>query len=196
MDWGGITTLEAQPYNNHFDVLEYLNPGYITGPSGAKCTKNLKRDVRASFQLPDDLHVFGFDADEKDRVEDFRERNPDLKFIAPLVDAGLTKGDCKHIIERAGIRLHKMYELGYENANCVGCVKGGMGYWNRIRIDFPEVFERMAKLERKVGATVLKRKGQRLYLDQLEADAGRFSEDQPGECGVICQRALDDVGLK
>ena len=34
-----------------------------------------------------------------------------------------------------------MYDLGYPNNNCIGCVKGGMGYWNHIRKDFPEVFE-------------------------------------------------------
>jgi len=197
-DWLGskITILEASPYNNHFSVWDSLNTGDINGPSGAKCTKSLKRDVRKSFQLPDDLHVFGFDASEKERVEDFRERNQDLKFIAPLIDARLTKSDCKNIVERAGIRLHKMYELGYQNANCVGCVKGGMGYWNKIRIDFPEVFERMAKLERKVNATVLKKGGQRVYLDTLDPTAGRFKEDQPGDCGVICQSAMQSVGLE
>ena len=43
------------------------------------------------------------------------------------------------LIERAGLRLPEMYRLGYANANCVGCVKGGAGYWNKIRRDFPEL---------------------------------------------------------
>ncbi len=37
-----------------------------------------------------------------------------------------------------------MYDLGYPNNNCIGCVKGGMGYWNKIRKDFPEVFQKRA----------------------------------------------------
>ena len=41
-----------------------------------------------------------------------------------------------------------MYDMGYPNNNCIGCVKGGMGYWNHIRKDFPEVFDSRAKLER------------------------------------------------
>ena len=32
-----------------------------------------------------------------------------------------------------------MYDLGYPNNNCIGCIKGGMGYWNRIRKDFPDI---------------------------------------------------------
>ena len=32
--------------------------------------------------------------------------------------------------------------MGYNNNNCIGCIKGGMGYWNKIRVDFPEVFEK------------------------------------------------------
>lgn len=35
-----------------------------------------------------------------------------------------------------------MYDLGYANNNCIGCVKGGIGYWNKIRIDFPEESDR------------------------------------------------------
>lgn len=188
-----VTVLRNPKYTDHIDVV--LRDRYVNGPTGARCTLVLKRRLREAYQHPDDLHVFGFDADEGDRVTDFAENNPGLTFTAPLVDAGLTKSDCKNIIERAGIELPVMYKLGYQNNNCIGCVKGGMGYWNKIRVDFPETFARMAAAERVVGAAVLRRKGERLYLDELEPDAGRFSEDQPGECGVLCQAALARVGL-
>ena len=52
--------------------------------------------------------------------------------------------------------MPKMYKLGYSHNNCVGCVKGGNGYWNRIRIDFPDVFKKMSKIERDIGVTILK----------------------------------------
>ena len=55
------------------------------------------------------------------------------------------------ISERLGIKRPIMYDLGYSNNNCIGCVKGGMGYWNKIREDFPEVFQARAKLEREIG---------------------------------------------
>ena len=49
------------------------------------------------------------------------------------------------MVHRAGVKLPAMYGLGYEHNNCIGCVKGGMGYWNKIRKDFPDAFEKMAK---------------------------------------------------
>ena len=52
--------------------------------------------------------------------------------------------------------IPEMYHLGYHNNNCVGCVKGGMAYWNKIRVDFPGIFDRMAVLERKLGRSCLK----------------------------------------
>lgn len=187
-----ITELRGR-YIDHFQVVEERR--YINGPSGALCTTELKRKLREKFQRGGDLHIFGFDASETERVSDFRENNPSLWFKAPLVDAGLTKNDAKNILERAGIELPAMYRLGYSNNNCIGCVKGGMGYWNRIRLDFPEVFGRMAKAERTIGATVLRRKGLPLYLDELQPDVGNFKEDQPGECGALCQAALERCGL-
>ncbi len=193
--WVGkeLVTLHPPKYADHFAVI--AGERYVNGPGGAKCTAVLKRKVREAYQRPDDLHVFGFDASESDRVEDFRENNPDLRFVAPLLDAGLSKGDCKAILSRAGVELPAMYRMGYANANCVGCVKGGMGYWNRIRMDFPEAFARMAALERDIGHTVLRKNGKPLYLDELDPTAGRFDKDQPGECSILCHLALDRVGL-
>lgn len=185
-------------YANQYEAIN--STGFIKSAFGPKCTDELKKKVRAAYQRAGDLHIFGFDAEEGDRIEDFRENHPDLWFRAPVAEAGLTKSDCKLIVERAGIQIPAMYRLGYANNNCIGCVKGGMGYWNRIRIDFPDAFARMAATERKIGATVLRHrsgpnKGERLYLDELDPTAGRFETDQPGECGPLCQVALERVGL-
>jgi 3'-phosphoadenosine 5'-phosphosulfate sulfotransferase (PAPS reductase)/FAD synthetase len=193
-----IENLIPSPRDNHFDVIEYHR--YVNGPTGARCTRDLKRKIRANYSRPDDLHVFGFDADEADRVADFRENNPELKFAAPLIEAGLTKADCKQAIERAGIELPVMYRLGYANNNCIGCVKGGQGYWNRIRTDFPDVFARMAGIERGICATILRHKsgpkhGERLYLDELDPTAGRFDTEQPQDCGIFCDAVMEANGL-
>ena len=62
-----------------------------------------------------------------------------------------------------------MYDLGYPNNNCIGCIKGGMGYWNKIRTDFPDVFEHRAKLEKELGFSILKDShGNPVFLDELE----------------------------
>ena len=94
----------------------------------------------------------------------------------------LTKEDAHGLLEKLGIRRPAMYDLGYSNNNCIGCVKGGMGYWNKIRKDFPEVFERRAKLERDIGATCIKG----IYLDELEEDRGSTKEILP-ECSLMCE---------
>lgn len=81
-----------------------------------------------------------------------------------------------------GIRRPIMYDLGYPNNNCIGCIKGGMGYWNKIRVDFPEVFEKRAKLERELGCSCING----LYLDELEPGRGRMDMEIFPECGIMC----------
>lgn len=75
----------------------------------------------------------------------------------------------------------------YDHANCVGCPKGGKGYWNKIRIDFPDVFERMANLEESLGRTVLKHQGKPLFLRDLDPSAGRNKPIPPIACDIMCQ---------
>ena len=83
-----------------------------------------------------------------------------------------------------------MYDLGYSNNNCIGCVKGGMGYWNKIRIDFPEVFKLRAETERLIGATCLKDTNGRIYLDELNPDRGNIEDEIMENCSIFCQLNL------
>ncbi len=180
----GIERLRSPKYRRVHDV--FRGERFIVGPHGAPCTKILKRQVRVAYQRPSDVHVFGFCADEQARIDLFEKRFPDLDVEWVLADARLTKADCLQTIADAGIELPAMYRLGYHNNNCPGCVKGGMGYWNKIRRDFPERFAAMAGLEREIGATVLRRKGTRLYLDELPPAAGRHTDLVP-PCDVFCE---------
>ena len=108
---------------------------------------------------------------------------PEFKHEFPLIDAQFKKEDVHALSYKLGITRPKMYDLGYKNNNCIGCVKGGMGYWNKIRVDFPEVFESRSKLERLIGARCLKE----CYLDELEPTRGRFEEEIQEDCGIMCQ---------
>jgi hypothetical protein len=85
-----------------------------------------------------------------------------------------------------------MYQLGYEYNNCVGCVKGGMGYWNKIRVDFPEIFDRMAKLERELGRTVLRDNGP-LFLDELDPTRGNHQTEPSIDCSLLCSLAEGEL---
>jgi hypothetical protein len=120
--------------------------------------------------------------DEKDRAGRFRMNNPEIVSHFPLIERGLTKRDCFTLIEDAGIELPAMYHLGYHNANCIGCVKGGKGYWNKIRRDFPEVFERMAALEEEIGASCINGSP----LRTLDPNAGTHRDLKLPDCGLFC----------
>lgn len=180
-----VTVIQANKYKDHWEVIE--GERFINGPQGAKCTRMLKRDVREGFAEFDDIQVFGFTAEEAQRCLEFREHHVEVMVDAPLIMNGLSKNDCHALVARAGIELPMMYRLGYSNNNCVGCVKGGMGYWNKIRVDFPEVFDRMAKLERTLGRSCIRGGGrQQTFLDELDPKRGRMSDEPKIECSLTC----------
>ncbi len=191
--WFGqpIARLKSNRYTDTWQVWEERR--YLVGPSGALCTAELKKKVRFAFERPDDVQVFGYTTEEKRRAAQFREQNPGVTLSTPLIDRDLTKADCLGLLDRAGIELPAMYRLGYRNNNCIGCVKGGMGYWNKIRRDFPGVFERMARLERELGHTVLRDDGQPLFLDELDPMRGNHADEPTIECSLICTLAEAEV---
>lgn len=157
-DWFGqeIIILCNEKYDcSIYSVFEKTR--YLVGPSGARCTKELKKAVREAHQRHDDNHIFGYTIDEIDRVNDFIDANNDINIIAPLVDAGLTKADCLAMVQDAGIELPAMYKLGYQNNNCRGCVKASSpNYWRKIDTDFPEFFQQMNAHEKMLGRAVCK----------------------------------------
>jgi hypothetical protein len=187
-----IKVLRSEQYTDIYDVFEKTR--WLVGIGGARCTTELKKVVRKTYQRPDDIHVFGFTADENHRVVRFRNENPELFAEFPLIDNNVSKVECHARVREAGIEIPAMYKLGYKNNNCIGCVKGQAGYWNKIRRDFPEAFERMAKTERKLNAAICKKEGitdgkrwrKRVFLDELPPDAGRYTAEPDIECGVLC----------
>jgi hypothetical protein len=187
--WFGreITVLRSPKYRNIWDVFEKTR--YLVGVGGARCTTELKKKVRQAFSEPDDLHVMGFDAAEEDRAARFRTNNPELRTWFPLLERGIRKGDCLDLLRGAGIDLPAMYLLGYQNNNCIGCVKGQAGYWNKIRRDFPHVFARMAQVERELDAAICKTyvngERMRVFLDELPEEMGSH-EDLPVDCSLFC----------
>lgn len=188
-----ITVLRSERYADTWAVWE--GKRYIAGIAGAPCTLELKKAVREKFERPDtDLQVFGFDSNETPRRDRFQQNQPEIRMWCPLIESGTPKALCFHILQEAGIALPAMYQLGYTNNNCIGCPKGNAGYWNKIRRDFPEVFNRMAKLERELGAKICQAtidgKRQRVHLDELPESAGRYSDEPPVSCGLLCNQEV------
>jgi hypothetical protein len=192
-DWFGypVVRLKSDRYTDTWDVWEKRR--FLVGPAGALCTTELKKMVRYGFERPSDIQAFGYTSEETHRAARFEEQNPGVALWCPLVEHGLNKRDCLAIVERSGIALPAMYLLGYQNNNCIGCPKGGMGYWNQIRKDFPDVFARMARLERELKHSILKDKNGPLWLDELDPNRGRFKDEPMPECSLICASAEDYI---
>lgn len=195
--------IEIHQNPKYKDIYDVFKKGFINSPGGAFCTLELKKRMRQKLEKTRhwDHQVFGFECEKKEinRAIRFTEQYPETNPIFPLIDEKLTKVDCIRILQNFGVELPTMYKLGYRNNNCIGCVKGGMGYWNKVREDFPEIFKKMADMERQVGATCLKEKdpetgkSRKLYLDELDPERGRKEEPITAECGVICATEFNDV---
>jgi hypothetical protein len=136
--------------------------------------------------------VLGYTAEETERLEDFRDRNSGVAVLAQLIDKGLSKEDCKAMVERAGIELPLMYRLGYDNANCIGCVKGGEGYFRAIREDFPEQFEALARVQEEIGEGAFlfrnRSTGVRYGLRDIPPGPARRNDALPS-CSFFCELA-------
>lgn len=188
--WFGqeIIVLKNPKYEDTWSV--FRKEKYLVGVRGARCTGELKKKPRFQFQKRDDLQVFGFDKDETGRAKRFTEQNPGVDVLFPLIDAGISKRECFDMIRNQGIEIPLMYRLGYKNNNCIGCVKGGTGYWNKIRRDFPDVFERMSNMEQELNVAICKTtvngKRQRTFLKDLDPTLGRYEAEPSIGCGVIC----------
>src|SRR5208282_540625 len=184
--------INEEYHGSIYEVFE--KRGYLVGIAGAPCTTLLKRKLREEYQRPGDIHVLGFTWEEQDRLEDFLESFPDMKVRCPLIEERLSKSDCLSMVKDANIKLPAMYLLGYNNNNCRGCVKGGAGYWNKIRIDFPEYFTKMGRVERKLNHSILRLGGNPVFLDELPPDAGRDVPEPKIECSMMCYVAKQGYG--
>lgn len=198
--WYGqkIIRIRSHKYKDQFDVID--KTGYVNGPDGARCTKVLKKDVRFYLEerLKPDLfepdrsqylhqvHGFEFDVKEITRAIDYAIDYPYTNPIYPLIEQKLSKENCAFILQENGIELPEMYKLGYSNNNCIGCVKGGKGYWNKIRVDFPDKFNQMSLLERKAKHSCIKD----IFLDELDPEDGRTPNPIIPNCSIVCEDIL------
>ena len=181
-----ITRLQS-PHRNVDEAIRAAGSGYVNGPAGAPCTRILKRRVRKDWEtLHEGIHLvyfWGMDLNETSRCTRLEQAMPFQEHRFPLIEKEITKQKAHEILNASKIKRPKMYDLGYQNNNCIGCLKGGMGYWNKIRIDFPEIFRLRAEMERRVGGTCIKG----VYLDELEPARGHKLKPICEDCGIFCE---------
>lgn len=200
-----IITLKSDEYADTWDLWERRK--FMSGPKGAICTGEFKFAPRLDYQLPSDIHVFGYTADARDvaRAKLLRETYPELTIETPLIDAGVTKAGCLAIIQTAGIKPPRTYAMGFPNANCLksGCVKAvSPDYWALHRKHFPEGFARTAAIARKLGVrlAIVGREKQadgtvkniRAFIDDIPLDQPTLNPIAPA-CDFLCHIAEQDI---
>lgn len=144
-----IEIITNENYNNIQEV--WFKHKSLNVANGAVCSSELKRVTRERWQKENEYlyQVFGFDLDEPKRLRSMKLNHPRVNPIFPLWLFGYSKEDCVNIIQDAGIEIPLMYHLGFRNNNCfkTGCVQGGIGYWQKIKREYPDKFDNMALIE-------------------------------------------------
>jgi len=168
---------------------------YHANHRGAPCTSAMKRVPRLEFQQPGDVHLFGYTADAHDveRARRFVENSPGLLLRFPLIERGVTKAACFALLEGAGINRPRVYDMGYPNGNCPGCVKASSpDYWALVRKMHPEVFARRADQCRRFGSRLTRINNERIFIDEIPADWPILNPTVPS-CDFLCHLAGQDM---
>jgi len=192
--WFGrcVTRIHSDKYADTWDVWEKRK--YLAGIAGAVCTVEMKVSPRLVFQRPTDIHVFGYTADGPDieRARRLRANYPELRIETPLIDRGLNKAACIEMVARAGLPVPAMYALGFQNNNCIPCVKAtSPAYWALVRKHFPEKFGRMARLARELDVRLCRIGDERAFIDEIPLDQATTNPIQPS-CDFLCHLAEQD----
>ena len=194
-----VVTVKNEKYDGSVDAV-WVGRKFIKRNNFAWCSQHLKREMLATVLLPGDVNVLGFTLEEISRFDNHCDRYPEEHFRAPLIEHGLGKEDCLAMVERAGILLPEMYRMGYDNANCIGCPKGGQAYWQNIRADFPERFVQVQTIQEAIGpgASFLRfrsgpKKGERMPLAELPLGRGDMKAEPSFNCSFFCQMAEREI---
>ena len=198
-----IKILKSEQYHNVEECIRVFGSVRNIHNHFYPCTGWLKKRVRKEWEeqhrFQDITYVWGMDMNEKHRADRIIEGMPEFEHEFPLIEKGLTKAEAHGILANLGIKRPVMYDMGYSNNNCIGCVRGGIGYWNKIRNDFPAVFEARAKMEREIGNTILKDNSGPIWLDELQPERGRMADEVMEECDIFCMISIyangDNVGI-
>jgi hypothetical protein len=193
--WFGqaVKRIHNPKYRDTWHVWEARK--YLAGIDGAPCTVALKVEPRLALQRPDDIHVFGYTADANDvaRATRLRENYPELTILTPLIERGLNKAACIAMVERAGIAPPVLYAMGFQNNNCIPCVKAtSPAYWALVRQRFPAHFDRMAKLSRELDVRLCRIDDERRFIDEIPGDHPTTNPLQPS-CDFLCHIAEQDL---
>lgn len=183
-----IVILKNPGFEDNYAVWEKRR--YMSGIAGAPCTMEQKVSPRLAFQKPDDIHVFGYtwDSRDRDRFDNFQKNYPELAVRAPLIEREITKANCLAMMQDSGIAPPRTYAMGFPNANCLGsgCVKAtSPDYWSLFRQEFPLRFAKTAAVARDIGCRLSRINDERVFIDDIPADWPTTNPIGPA-CDFLC----------
>lgn len=160
----------------------------------AKCSEELKvRQTMIFLEELRDIHnlepilYFGIGPHEQHRainLQNFYEHNPiePIETRFPMIEIFKEDMDAKTIIQNEwGIKLPRMYDLGFSHANCGGrCVRGGLGHYALLYKVWPDQYAEQEAMEERFrekfqkDVSILKRNGGpftlREYREMMDRD--------------------------
>lgn len=123
------------------------------------CSKILKRDIIDRWLTdncdPANTVVYcGIDWSEEHRYTRLRDRRAldGWRYEAPMCDAPyLSKEDVKGMLKQVGIRIPRLYEMGFSHNNCGGfCIKAGQGHFANLLAQLPERYAKHEAMEQSI----------------------------------------------
>jgi hypothetical protein len=117
------------------------------------CSRILKRKLLDRWRVencrPDCTLVIGYDATEDFRFQPLKARMAPVNVRAPLLEQGIWKEQVYGIVESDGLRLPRLYKMGFSHNNCGGfCVKAGHASFALLLENLPDRYaEHEAKEE-------------------------------------------------
>ncbi len=151
---------------------------------------------------PADTTVYvGIDWSEIHRLDTVIRKYEPYHVQAPMADPPyLDKADIRQMLRDRGIEPPRLYELGFQHANCGGfCVKAGQAQFRHLLETFPERYAyheaKEQELREYLGkdvAILRDRRGGttrpmtlREFRERLQAEPGLFDEYEWGGCGCF-----------
>ncbi len=119
---------------------------YIGNTRTAHCSQRLKTDVVRKWMSensPDSTLILGMGIDEIDRIKRAAKMWAPIEVDSLLKRFGLhSYKDRTDIIEKYGVKLPRLYEMGFPHNNCGGfCVRAGQTQFATLLKHFPERYQ-------------------------------------------------------
>ena len=149
----------------------FRDEAYLGNNQNAMCSRILKqipgsKYIAAAIECGYEVvKVVGMSAKEPDRVANQAAKAVNGGFTVrfPMIETGTTKQQATDWVLSMGVKPSAIY-CWSEHANCVGCVKGGMAYWQAVAKNAPDVYAQRIALEEEFGHGILRGGDREHYL--------------------------------